>query len=49
MTDNINIPRSVVEQALEDKLREVSSCFTREDDLPNDLLPRIDAALNMEN
>ncbi|MDH4425099.1 MAG: DUF4406 domain-containing protein [Acidovorax sp.] len=26
-------------------LEEVSSCFTRDDDLPNDLLPRIDAVL----
>lgn len=26
-------------------LREVSACFTREDDLPDELLPRIDAAI----
>jgi hypothetical protein len=29
-------------------LREVSACFTREDDLPDNLLPRIDAALAEE-
>ena len=27
-------------------LQEVSACYTRDDDLPNDLLPRIDTALN---
>jgi hypothetical protein len=27
-------------------LDEVRQCFTRDDDLPNDLLPRIDAALD---
>ncbi len=38
---------------LEDKLavalsllREVSSCFTRDDDLPDNLLPKIDAVLS---
>ena len=28
-----------------DLLEEVAACFTRDDDLPNELLPRIDAML----
>jgi hypothetical protein len=31
--------------SLADLLREVAGCFTRDDDLPNNLLTRIDAAL----
>lgn len=33
---------------LEGLLDEVSACFTREDDLPDELIPRIDAALEKE-
>ncbi|WP_440110241.1 hypothetical protein [Acidovorax sp. BL-A-41-H1] len=32
-------------EAMRNLLREVAACFTRDDDLPNNLLPRIDAAL----
>jgi hypothetical protein len=34
------------ELPLRDLLEEVRQCFTRDDDLPGDLLPRIDAALD---
>lgn len=47
----ITIPKEsfdAMRQAL-DLLEEVSQCFTREDDLPNNLIPRIDAALAAAN
>lgn len=39
---------SLSEMALRDLLEEVRQNFTRDDDLPGDLLPRIDAALDTE-
>jgi hypothetical protein len=42
---NAGVPE-VAAPDLRGLLEEVRQCFTRDDDLPNDLLPRIDAALD---
>lgn len=44
---NTNCPPSRLNEALS-LLAEVSQCFTRDDDLPGDLLGRIDVVLNAQ-
>lgn len=50
-TEQITIPRKTFDAMREalNLLEEVPHCFTREDDLPNNLIPRIDAALAAAN
>lgn len=44
MTETTTPPKTSYED-LASLLNEVRGCFTRDDDLPDELLPRIDAAL----